>query len=396
MENYLDQAPCLYLSCTDSSIITDVNETLCASLGYTKDELLGQNTAMIFTVATSIFQQTHFFPLIKMHGYAKEIFITLLTRAKQEVPILINGERKIIDGEPVILYVGIIVANRKKFEDELITAKKAAETALNENTSLIQAKQELQQNIEQLDQQMRLIKLQNEELRQFNRVVSHDLQEPLRKISVFSGQILDNVVQQNQNAIVKKLLRVTGQMRSIISGLQQYVWLTSIPNKFARVDLNMALGKAQQQVEEEFTEIKLIIEKEALPAIEADQEQMELLFYHLLSNAIRFRKAGNDVLIKVFAHNLLLNKFRHFQGRYKYTEFVKLQITDNGIGFDNEYGDQVFELFKRLHPESGSGVGLSLCKKIVDNHHGNISIESVKGGGTSIIISLPLDVTNDN
>ena len=396
MENYLDQAPCLYFSCTDSSIITDVNETLCTSLGYTKSELLGQKTAMIFTVATSIFQQTHFFPLIKMHGYAKEIFITLLTRDRQQVPILINGERKIIDGEPVILHVGIIVANRKKFENELIAAKKAAETALNENTSLIQAKQELQQNIEQLDQQVRLVKLQNEELRQFNRVVTHDLQEPLRKISVFSGQILDNVAQQDQNAIVKKLLRVTGQMRTIISGLQQYVWLTSIPNKFARVDLNMALGKAQQQVEEEFTEIKLIIEKEALPAIEADQEQMELLFYHLLSNAIRFRKAGKDVLIKVFAHNLMLNKFRHFQGRYKYTEFVKLQITDNGIGFDNNYGDQVFELFKRLHPESGSGVGLSLCKKIVDNHHGNISIESAKGGGTSVIISLPLDVTNDN
>lgn len=248
METYLNHAPCLYFSSADDGTLLDVNETLCVQLGYTRQELLGKKADILFTLSTRIFQQTHFFPLLKMQGHAEEIFITLQTKTKEHIPVLLNAERKTVNGEAINLYVGIVVHHRKKFEDELIAAKKAAEAALHESTALTQAKQELQQHLEQLDQQMNLVNKQNEELRQFNRVVTHDLQEPLRKLSVFTDMMLRNKEKENHIPLVEKLKRVSEQMRSIISGLQQYVWLTEAPNKLTAVNLNKLLLIVQQQL----------------------------------------------------------------------------------------------------------------------------------------------------
>ena len=116
--------------------LVEINETLCIALGYTKQELTGKKLDIIFTIATRIFYQTHFFPLLKMQEHAEEIFISLQTKDKEEIPVLLNAERIIINGETRLVHAGIVVRNRKKFEDELIAAKKSAEAALKENTAL--------------------------------------------------------------------------------------------------------------------------------------------------------------------------------------------------------------------------------------------------------------------
>ncbi|HVK97865.1 MAG TPA: ATP-binding protein [Flavisolibacter sp.] len=386
----IDDAPCLYFSSTDNGFITDVNETLCRKLGYLKSELIHQKVETIFTIATKIFQQTHFFPLLKMQGFAEEVFITLQKKDKDHLPVLISAERKEMNGENISVYVGIVVENRKKFEEELIAARKAAEAALNENTALVEAKQSLQKHLEELDQQIVLVNKQNTELRQFNRVVTHDLQEPLRKLSVFANMLLDNRSVNAVEGIVEKLIRVSEHMRSVVSGLQQYVWLTESPIESVELDLNKVLLIVQHQLKKDFPTIDLVIEIDDLPRITADKEQVQVLFYQLLSNAIKFRKEGNSVTIQITADNLLLNQFRNISGKYKYADFLRLKIRDNGIGFSSEYKELVFELFKRLHVKSGLGIGLSLCKKIVDNHYGNISISSQEGVGTTVTILLPL------
>ena len=102
-----------------------------------------------------------------------------------------------------------------------------------------------------------------------------------------------------------------------------------------------------------------------------------------------------DASMAIEARILLLNKFREMEGKYKYLEFVKLQIRDQGVGFNNEYQKQAFDLFRKLHPATGSGIGLSLCKKIVENHAGTISLQSQEGEGTVIIIFLPLRQENN-
>jgi signal transduction histidine kinase len=102
-------------------------------------------------------------------------------------------------------------------------------------------------------------------------------------------------------------------------------------------------------------------------------------------------------VVSVVSHTVQLNQFKNTQGRYKFVDHTKITITDKGIGFNSAYKTQLFELFKRLHNESGRGVGLAICKKITDNHHGSISIDSKLNEGTTVTIYLPANiVTGEN
>lgn len=386
----MDNAPCLYFSAGDDGIITEANNTLCSYLGYSKEELVGRNVEMIFTVPTRIFQQTHLFPLVKMQGHAEEIFLTLLTRKKEQLPVLINAKRRIGSEAAISMYAGIVVQNRKKFEDELVAARKTAEEALNKNIALQQAREELQKRAEQLDRQMFLVSRQNEELRQFNRVVTHDLQEPLRKLMVFTSLMMDNRNRQPVDKIIQKIRKVSEQMRSVTSGLQQYIWLTETPVNIREVDLGRLLLQVRKDLETEHPDVAIHIESDALPTIPADRKQMQFLLHEILTNAVRFRKQANEARIHISAKNLMRNTFKAISEKYKYAGYLKLEISDEGVSFDPAYKEQAFELFKKFHPESGLGVGLSLCKKIIDSHGGSIAIEGQEGQGTKVSLWLPL------
>src|ERR1044072_8269945 len=179
-------------------------------------------------------------------------------------------------------------------------------------------------------------------------------------------------------------------MRSLISGLQQYGWLNENHISIQTVDINALLLHVKHRLEKEFPSVMLITEVSELPQLEADKEQIELLLYHLLFNAIRFRKAPKKAHVKVWGAIAQRNKFQNVPGKYIYADFLKLDVKDDGIGFDSKYVEQAFELFKRLHAESGLGIGLSLCKKITENHHGFISIDTEENKGTTVTIWLPL------
>jgi sigma-B regulation protein RsbU (phosphoserine phosphatase) len=146
----------------------------------------------------------------------------------------------------------------------------------------------------------------------------------------------------------------------------------------------------QEQIAAEHPDADLVIEAEQIPSIQADAGQIQLLFYHLLSNVVRFKQEGKPAYVHISGTSLLLNMFRNIRDKYKYTEVVKLVIADRGVGFDAVSREQLFELFRRLHPQSGQGVGLALCKKIVENHGGTIAIDSKKDEGTIITVILPV------
>jgi phosphoserine phosphatase RsbU/P len=393
MQNLFNQAPCLYFSSADDGTLLEVNDRLCETLQYNRDELIGKKNEIIFPIATRIFQQTHFFPLLKMQGHAEEIYITLKRKDGEEVPVLINAEREVIGEAAVSMHVGIIVYNRKKFEEELITARKRAEKALNENTALVQAKQQLQKHTEELDRQFFLVNTQNKELQQFSRVVTHDMEEPLRKLSLFSGMLLEGHGEREQQRLVEKIKKVSDQMHNILSGLQQYTWLNDAPLTIERISFDRLLFSVAKKLETEFPDVRLQIETEIHEDFEGDLQQVQLLFYHLLSNAVKFRK-GNEVLVSILSHKVQQNQFKNIEGHYKYVDHTKITLTDNGIGFNPVYKAQLFELFKRLHNESGRGVGLAICKKITDNHHGSIFIDSKMNEGTTVTIYLPTNVVD--
>lgn len=390
MESAFRNAPCVYFATTDDGTLTDVNEWLCGQLGYHCNELIGKKLDLISTLATRIFHQTHFFPLLKMQGHAEEIFVTLQTKEKNVLPVLLNAERRLCDEKAITSYVGIVVHNRKKFEDELVAARKEAETALRENTALMQAKEALQTHTEQLDTQMETVRKQNEELKQFNRVVTHDLQEPLRKLFVFTNMLLENDEGEARQKAMNKIAAVTLHMRSIVKGLQQFVWLTDSALRMAPVDLNDVLKINRIKIEQDNPGVEFNLDAEPLPIIDADLEQMRFLFHEIFCNAVRFRKPGQPATVTVTASSLLQNQFRSMPGKYKYVDYLKLDINDEGRGMNADHKWQAVELFRRLHPDSGPGVGLSLCKKIVENHGGSIALESDEGNGTTVTIWLPL------
>src|SRR5688572_8623000 len=233
MQEILDEAPCGYFSFFDDGTLHVVNKTLCHLLGYEKQDLEEKDVETIFTIPTKIFFQTHFFPLVKMHGHAEEIFISLLTKNKEHFPVLLNARRQEADGKPYTTCAFIVVANRKKFEDELVAARNSAEKALRENSELIKARIALQEHAKQLDEHIQLVNKQNHELKQINHVVTHSLREPLRKVLMYTEIIQEDHSPQGVEKNLPKLITASKQMHNIVSGLQEYVWLNDTPPSFS-------------------------------------------------------------------------------------------------------------------------------------------------------------------
>lgn len=390
MTDSSNEIPCVYFSSTGEGFIYDVNQVFCDAIGYTKEELTGRKLDTIFTLATRIFIQTHFYPLLQLKGHAEEIYITLRSKAGEDVPVLINATRKERDDVVLLSFAGIRINQRKKFEDEIIAAKKAAEKALAENTALKAANEERQRHAEELDRQITKANIQNQELKQINHLATHSLQEPLRKLLFYSSQVLECETENLKVAAVDKIGKAAENMRAKLNGLQQYVWLTNEELVCENLDLTDLLASVISHVQHENPDVELKIQSEFIPAIEANDEQIGILLTEIFANAIRFRKPGNLVDIQIQANILLINQFRQLPEKYKYSEFLKLQVRDKGVGLDETYQEQAFDLFRTLHPGSGLGIGLALCKKIVDNHNGFISLESVENEGTNVIIFLPL------
>ncbi len=380
-----NKAPCGYFAFGDNGDIFQVNDALCDLLGYKKNELEGKNVEKIFTLATRIFYQTHFFPLVKMHGHAEEIFISLLAADSNHIAVLLNAKRVEWEGEWLTLCICITVPNRKKFEDELVAARNTALKALRENTNLIQAKEDSEKHAGELEKQMQKVRKQNHELQQFNHVVTHNLKEPLRKIILYSGKLQS----ANDSPGMQKLVKSAEQMRTTVSGLQQYVWLNEKSNRFSIVHLDKIINRALLQMKDELDTDLLELEIDCMIPIEADEDQLVLLFYHLLSNAIKFRK-NEKAKVQINCVVLKQNTYRSVKGKYKYVDHVKIEVRDDGKGFDPDFREHVFDLFRKLHYEEGQGLGLALCKKIADNHNGSIEAETVMGQFTNIIIWLPV------
>ncbi|MEO6734114.1 MAG: ATP-binding protein [Ferruginibacter sp.] len=393
MTDYFDNAPCCYFSFNDSGALLFVNQTLCTVLGYNREELTGKKVETIFSIPAKIFYQTHFFPLLKMHGHAEEIFIFLQAKNGSQLPLLMNAGQGENDGVPGYACVGIIVQNRKQFEDELVNAKNLAERALSENTGLKKAQEELKSQTEALDVQMQLVNNQNNKLKQFNKVATHDLQEPLRKI-IFLANLLKDApggdLTQQEN--LTKLFKEASVMSDTLSGLQQYVWLYETPITPETVSCLEIIQKVKKQLAGELGEDKLEITTAKLPVIKADHRQFHLLFYELLYNAVLYKKAGEKAVVGISATVIKKNTFKAVEGRYEYQDVIKIVIKDEGIGFDPQYENMVFELFKKLHHSRRKGVGLALCKLVVENHNGLIEADSMPNNGTSISILLPGDM----
>jgi PAS domain S-box-containing protein len=233
----------------------------------------------------------------------------------------------------------------------------------------------------------------NQELEQFAYIASHDLQEPLRKIQAFGDRLRlrfhEQLAEQGRDYI-ERMLSSAVRMRRLIDDLLLFSRVTTKPQALVRIDLDGVLGGVLMDLEVGIEKAGAAIEVEPLPAIEADPMQMRQLFQNLIGNALKFAAPENPPRIRVFAERAEAPPMD--EGRASDGEWWRISVQDNGIGFDEKYTDRIFQVFQRLHGRDeyeGTGVGLAICRKIVERHGGGIAARSQPGRGATFNITLP-------
>lgn len=234
----------------------------------------------------------------------------------------------------------------------------------------------------------------NKELEEFAYVASHDMQEPLRKITTFSDRLSEkykDVLTGDGALYLSRMIASAENMRLLINDLLEFSRISKTAQPFEMVNLNDVLIQVKTDLELTIEETGTIIKSRDLPSIEAIPSQMKQLFSNIITNAIKFHKPGISPLVTI--ESSMLSDFEKLQfPLIPHTTYYKLQFTDNGIGFEDEYATRIFQVFQRLHGKSeypGSGIGLAICKKIVDYHHGIIYAESIPGIGACFVFIIP-------
>jgi PAS domain S-box-containing protein len=249
---------------------------------------------------------------------------------------------------------------------------------------------------EKVNSRTRELKEKNSELEQFAQVSSHDLQEPLRKILIYTDMIKsdpENRLTNRSRLNIDKVCDATQRMSNSLRELLNYT-STAKNDQYTIVDLNDIVKNALDDLELVINSKRASVNAAALPTIHAIPLQMQQLFYNLLHNALKFSKPETPPVIEVAARNLHTNEIRNYSTLIPGKEYIGITVKDNGIGFEQKYADQIFVMFQRLNDRSqfeGTGIGLSLCKKVVDNHGGVITVSSKPDEGAAFIIVLPRD-----
>ncbi len=231
----------------------------------------------------------------------------------------------------------------------------------------------------------------NEELSHFNYVCSHDLQEPLRKIRVFTDLLQRNIHDPAAVENYFQKIEVSAEhMSTLIKDLLNYTRVAKTDVSFETTDLNDILEKVKEDFELLMAQKGAVISSTSLPVIQAIPFQINQLFYNLISNSLKFTE--QDPVIRLTCHLLSPQERAQMPQLDSDHNYVLIRFSDNGIGFEQKFAQQIFDIFKRLHGKhefSGTGIGLALCKKIVDNHHGWITARSELGKGTTFLVYLP-------
>jgi light-regulated signal transduction histidine kinase (bacteriophytochrome) len=236
----------------------------------------------------------------------------------------------------------------------------------------------------------------NRELEQFASVASHDLQEPLRKIQAFGDRLstlCNGQLGERGNDYLQRILASAARMRKLIDDLLTYSRVASKAQPFTAVDLNEIAEEVASDLEGRVQDVNGVIEIDKLPHLEADPTQMRQLFQNLIGNALKFHKPGVPPIVRVSAQTVSSPERSNGEPAKESGALCEITIADNGIGFEQVYVDRIFELFQRLHGRDeyqGTGMGLAICRKIVERHSGVITAHSTPGEGSRFTFTLPI------
>ncbi|MGN6646501.1 MAG: ATP-binding protein [Cytophaga sp.] len=275
-----------------------------------------------------------------------------------------------------------------------INAQKLVEETLKNNVELKSIQKQLLNYQAKLEEKVSELNKSNHDLEQFAYIASHDLQEPLRKIRSFT-ELLEINFDDKERAkkYMQKIDSASERMSTLIRDVLNYSRLSqSATNIFKETHLHKVLEHVKLDMELIIEEKQASIQSETLPVINGIEQQLYQLFYNLINNAIKF--SVEKPVLKISCRKLPLSEVQQHAELTPTGKYIELVFKDNGIGFEQAHAKQIFTIFKRLHSKDkyeGTGIGLALCKKIVDNHHGLISVSSQPGAGTSFCVILPVD-----
>lgn len=293
----------------------------------------------------------------------------------------------------ILLWVGSItdIHEQKTFAENL-------EQKINERTNqLKQSRFHLAELNNELAEKNFELQKQNSELTSFNYIASHDLQEPIRKIHTFSQLILEREKESLTKTTQDYLTRISlssVRMKQLVEAFLNYSRVGSASMTFEPTDLNALFSEIVLTLSDLIQEKKAVVEFQGLPVIQGATIQLQQLFINLVSNALKYSKPGVNPVIKI-ASEKIQGTADELPGGYEGSDYYKISIADNGIGFDPQHSSKIFEVFQRLHSKdeyAGTGIGLSICKKIVLAHKGFITATGDPGAGSIFLVYLPTKI----
>jgi two-component system, LuxR family, sensor kinase FixL len=349
------------------AIITEFNRAAELAFGHPREKVLGTKPSdVLFPPAMSAGQQDRIDRYLDVGEgslLGRRVEVTAVRASGEtfdaEMAMTISRE----EGEPVLTFFIRDISRRKKAEQEQI--RYAAE-----------------------------LERSNRELEQFAYVASHDLQEPLRKIRTFSDRLqmlCGGTLDDAANECVQRMQRAAERMQSFIDGLLSLSRVTTQAQSFVAVDLEQIAREVVSDLEVQIEQSGGRVEVGHLPTIQADPLQMRQLLQNLIGNGLKFHRVETPPVVKIEGKFIHGRQHRH-TAPSPVDEQCRITVEDNGIGFEEKHRERIFGVFQRLHPRDvfeGTGIGLALCRKIVERHGGKIVASSTPGRGSVFEVVLP-------
>ena len=355
------------LNVTEDGLIVYTNRTF--------HELVGQPYEKV--IGTNVFQYIHPDAAV----FFKKLFQDASRgKSKGDIQLMANGavipvSVSLTSLQPNLPTVGIIVSD--------LSEKKKSEAII------LQYQNNLEEKNEALSRT-------NEELASFAYVASHDLQEPLRKLQIFSTRILEKAGDSFTPDVADYFRRIMDgakRMQKLIQALLQYSRLNSSDVVFVPTDLNALVEDVKSSIIDTIEESKATIVISALPRVAVVPHQMSQVFSNILLNSLKYKREDADPFITI-STQIVDSESLPITGIRKPQKLWQIRVADNGIGFDPAYAERIFEVFQRLHAASeyqGTGIGLAICRKIMQAHGGHITAEGMPGEGSVFNIYLPFN-----